>query len=134
MRQVPSKPLLAIAFVAALATAAYLFRDAWMPLFPSDTSASSSKSPPEARESTPPPAQVLLSDQAIGNLGLRAKPVKPQTYWKTIQVPGMVVDLPGRSDRGVVSPISGVVSKVNIFPGDTKPGNDWVLVLDGVAK
>jgi biotin carboxyl carrier protein len=129
MRQVPSKPLLAIAFVAALATAAYLFRDAWMPLLPSDTSASSSKSPPEARESTPPPAQVLLSDQAIGNLGLRAKPVKPQTYWKTIQVPGMVVDLPGRSDRGVVSPISGVVSKVTVFPGDTVRPGDVLMTI-----
>jgi multidrug efflux pump subunit AcrA (membrane-fusion protein) len=66
---------------------------------------------------------VLLSDQAIDNLGIKAKAIHPQTYWKTIQVPGMVVDQPGRSDRSVVSPVTGVVTKIDHFPGDTvRPG------------
>src|SRR5581483_8644184 len=37
----------------------------------------------------------------------------------------MVVDRPGRSDRGVVSPVTGVVTKVNRYPGDTvRPGDE----------
>ena len=70
-------------------------------------------------------AKVLkLSPQARKNLGLVAKPVKPQTYWRTIQVPGAIVDQPGRSDRGVTAPAVGAVVQVHAFPGDTvKPGD-----------
>jgi membrane fusion protein, heavy metal efflux system len=125
MRQAPfSKPLFAIALVAALAMAGYFLRHVWMPLLLGDTAKVTSEPASEAPDSDSPSSQVLLSDQAIANLGLRAKAVRPQTYWKTIQVPGMVVDLPGRSDRIVVSPVSGMVSKINVFPGDTvRPGD-----------
>ncbi|HJS08472.1 MAG TPA: biotin/lipoyl-binding protein [Pirellulales bacterium] len=125
MRQAPfSKPLFAIALVAALAIAGYFLRHVWMPLLLGDTANVPSEPASKTPDSVSPSSQVLLSDLAIANLGLRAKAVRPQTYWKTIQVPGMVVDLPGRSDRGVVSPVSGVVTKVNVFPGDTvRPGD-----------
>ena len=70
-------------------------------------------------------AKVLkLSPQARKNLGLVAKAAKPQTYWRTIQVPGAIVDRPGRSDRGVTAPAVGAVVQVHAFPGDTvKPGD-----------
>ena len=39
-------------------------------------------------------------------------------------MPGMVVDRPAQSDRGIVAPLTGVVTKVHHFPGDTvKPGD-----------
>lgn len=70
-------------------------------------------------------AKVLkLSLQARKNLGLVAKAVKPQTYWRTIQVPGAIEDRPGHSDRGVTSPAVGAVVEIHAFPGDTvKPGD-----------
>ena len=70
-------------------------------------------------------AKVLkLSPQARKNLGLVANAAKPQTYWRTIQVPGAIVDRPGRSDRGVTAPAVGAVVQVHAFPGDTvKPGD-----------
>ncbi len=70
-------------------------------------------------------AKVLkLSPQARKNLALVAKAAKPQTYWRTIQVPGQIIDRPGRSDRGVTSPAVGAVVQVHAFPGDTvKPGD-----------
>ena len=70
-------------------------------------------------------AKVLkLSPQARKNLGLVAKVAKPQTYWRTIQVPGSVIDRPGHSDRGVTSPVVGAVVQIHAFPGDTvKPGD-----------
>ena len=118
-----SKPLLALALVAALAIGGYFTRAAWLPLLDRDMSTPSNESPPETTEKAPPASQVILSDQAIANLELTAKAVKPQTYWKSIQVPGMVVDRPGISDRGVVSPVSGVVATINVFPGETiRPG------------
>jgi len=79
-----------------------------------------------AADTAPPveePKVLKLSPQARKNLGLVAKPARTQTYWRTIQVPGEIVDRPGRSDRGVTSPAVGVVSEVHAFPGDTvRPG------------
>ncbi|HQR44256.1 MAG TPA: hypothetical protein PLX97_16285, partial [Gemmatales bacterium] len=38
-------------------------------------------------------------------------------------IPGMIVDLPGQSDRGVVAPVMGVVQKIHSLPGEVvKPG------------
>ena len=115
------KPLLAVALVAGLAAGAYLSRQSWLPLFNRETP----PKPAEARDAHAEPAKVLLSDQAIDNLGLTARPVKLQTFWKTLSVPGMVVDRPGRSDRGVVAPATGVVSNIRRVPGDpVKPGDE----------
>src|SRR5262249_33554686 len=67
--------------------------------------------------------QVKLSPQAQGNLRLVTRPLTAETFWRTIQVPGMVVDRPAQSDRRVGAPVTGVVTKVHHFPGDTvKPG------------
>lgn len=117
------KPVLAVAIVGGLGVAGYFTRDHWLPLLQNDKAAVVDGSPSEGTEAAAPTGKVLLSDQAIANLGLSAKAVQPGTYWKTIQVPGMVVDRPGRSDRGIISPVAGGVARVNYFPGDTvRPG------------
>jgi biotin carboxyl carrier protein len=69
-------------------------------------------------------AHVLkLSTQAQKNLGLVSKPLRLTEYWRSIQVPGVIVDRPGLSDRGVTSPAVGVVAEVHAFPGDmVRPG------------
>lgn len=66
---------------------------------------------------------VKLTLQARKNLGLTARPVRLQSYWRTIQVPGVIVERPGRSDREVTAPAEGVVAQIHAFPGDTvRPG------------
>jgi hypothetical protein len=52
---------------------------------------------------------VRLSKQARDNLSLVSKPLQATTFWRTIELPGVIVNRPGVSDRGVVSPVSGVV-------------------------
>lgn len=94
-----------------------LARDRWL----------SSKAPTaNAKENKTPvkEAKILkLSPQARKNLKLVSKPVILQSYWRTIQVPGIVVDRPGLSDRGVTSPAVGVVTQVHAFAGDVvRPG------------
>jgi biotin carboxyl carrier protein len=108
--------------VIGLSVGAFLTRDHWMTLIPSHAT------PVTAAEEPGLPVQettvLKLSARARQNLGLVSKEVKPQTYWRTIQVPGAVVDRPGRSDRGVTSPAVGAVVRVHAFPGDTvKPGD-----------
>jgi biotin carboxyl carrier protein len=111
-----------MAVVASLGVGAFVTRDRWMALIASRTTSA------KAAEAAPAPMQeatvLKLSPQARLNLGLVAKAAKPQTYWRTIQVPGAIVDRPGRSDRGVTSPAVAAVVQVHAFPGDTvKPGD-----------
>jgi len=113
------KPLLIVVVLGGLGAAGYFTRDHWLPLVQHERSATTVEAPLAAGDETAPTDRVLLSDQAIDNLGVKAKAIQPQTYWKTTQVPGMVVDQPGRSDRGIVSPVTGVVTRINHFPGDT---------------
>src|SRR5262245_41230947 len=51
-----------------------------------------------------PAGKIIVSDQAQKNLGLTAKPLKAEVFWKRITVQGMVVDRPGVSDREIVAP------------------------------
>lgn len=106
--------------VAGLSVTAFVTRDRWLPWSSSEESTASA----QEQQAPVQDAKVLkLSPQARKNLQLVSKPVAIQTYWRTIQVPGVVVDRPGLSDRGITSPAVGVVARVHAFAGDTvKPG------------
>ena len=115
-----------VAIVAILGGTAFFTRDRWITTF------SSRESESHAADATPPveePKVLKLSAQARKNLELVSKPARPQTYWRTIQVPGEIVDRPGQSDRGVTSPAVGVVSEVHAFPGDTVRPGDRLFTL-----
>jgi membrane fusion protein, heavy metal efflux system len=111
-----------VAVVAALGAGAFFARERWMPLLLPRTAAAA-----PAEDESPPveePKVLKLSPQARRNMGLVAKPARPQTYWKKVQIPGEIVDRPGRSDRGITSPVVGAVTQIHAFPGDTvKPGD-----------
>jgi cobalt-zinc-cadmium efflux system membrane fusion protein len=77
---------------------------------------------------------VRLSRQARDNLGLVSKPLQATTFWRTIELPGVIVDRPGVSDRGVVAPVSGVVTKINAFPGDTVAPDDPLFTIRLVSE
>ena len=105
-----------------LGAAAFLTRDSWTGWL------NSTSAPQAAVEQPTPPIQeaitLKMTEQARKNLGLISKPATPREYWRTIEVPGEIVDRPGFSDRGVTSPAVGVVTEVNAFPGDTvQPGD-----------
>jgi len=121
------KPVLGITIFVLIAVG-FVLRDHWLPLLEpnqadqSKNGATASKK--NGNKAASEQEKIVLSDQAIANLGLQVKSVLPETYWKTLQVPGMVVDRPGRSDRGVISPLDGVLEKMYYFPGDTvRPGD-----------
>jgi biotin carboxyl carrier protein len=123
------KPLAGIALVAGLLTVGDLTRDTWLPwVAPADRStgqATGKQGQAPAGESQ----SVRLTPQAQSNLRLASKPLEADTFWRTIQVPGMVVDRPAYSDRGIVAPVTGVVTKVHHFPGDTVRPGDTLFTL-----
>lgn len=121
------KPVLGILIVVFIA-AGFIWRDQWLPLLDPKPSGEANRASAAAKKGgksqDSEKKKIILSDQAIANLGVQAKSELPETYWKTLQVPGMIVDRPGRSDQGVISPVDGVVEKMNYFPGDTvRPGD-----------
>lgn len=73
--------------------------------------------------------QVKLSPQARANLRLAVRPLQPESYWRTIEVPGLVVDRPAQSDRGVVAPVTAIVTRVHHFPGDTVRSGEPLFTL-----
>ncbi len=72
---------------------------------------------------------VRLSPQARANLGLRIEPLKLSNYWRTLQMPGAIIDRPGESDRGVPAPVAGVVIQLFARQGDQVRPGDPLLVL-----
>ena len=107
---------LAGAVLIGLGVAAFATRDFWQPLLDSQANTAEAEPEPVPIEE----AKVLkLTPQARKNLKLVSKPVSLQSYWRTVQIPGVIVDRPGLTDRGITSPAVGAVTEVHAFAGDT---------------
>ena len=78
----------------------------------------------------PPEIQsVKLSDEAVQGLALRSAEVKLEDYPRVIEVPGVIIDAPGRSPRAVSSPVAGVVMRIFVSPGEAiRPGSPLFTV------
>jgi multidrug efflux pump subunit AcrA (membrane-fusion protein) len=67
-----------------------------------------------------------LSAQAQGNIGLTAEflqPLKLQTFRRSITVPGIVVERPGRTRVEISTPMAAVITHVHAVQGESvKPG------------
>jgi len=106
--------------IAVLGLVSWATRDMWRPwVWPPSVNGEETAVPED-----PSAAQrVIPTPQARQNLGLDSLPLKLETYWKKIDLPGVIVDRPGFSDRGVVAPATGVVTKVHKHVGDpVEPG------------
>ena len=110
-----------VVVIAGLVAGAWFTRDTWLTIWnkPPDAAAMDAELEPPAKEIL----VLKLSEQARQNLGLRAVPAKPESYWRTIDVPGVIVDRPGITDNGITSPLAGVIAKVHALEGDiVQPG------------
>ncbi len=116
--------LVILVAVSGVIAAAAWFRSLWLPWFePTAAPHAEHAGDHEHAEPRVTPRTLELSPQARANMKLVSRPATLSTYWKSIVVPGEIVDRPGVSDRGVTSPADGVVSQIHAFPGDTvKPG------------
>jgi membrane fusion protein, heavy metal efflux system len=74
-----------------------------------------------------PANSIELSPQAKLNLGLTPeflRPLELSTFKRTINVPGLVISKPGRTEIRVASPLNGVVTHVHSVTGEAVlPGN-----------
>ena len=109
--------------IVGIGVGLWLSRSQWQPMLANTAEAT----PDDAHQAAPTPTEesntLELNELARANLGLVSKPVTPQTFWKKIEIPGVIVDRPGITDRGITSPLEGVVTKVHAFEGDMiRPG------------
>ncbi len=133
-------PLVTLALLCAAGYAAYRTQDRWLPhVFPAKSAAKSGDGHDHGEggghddhaghDHGPRGDRVKLSEQAQKNLALDVDTLTPQEYWRTIMVPGIVVDRPGESDRGVTSKVAGVVIAIKARPGDTVKGGDPLFTI-----
>ena len=77
---------------------------------------------------------VRVSLEARKNLNLVSKPLVLKNYHRKIEVPGLVTDRPGVSDRGVVAPVTGIVTQVHAYPGNYVAPNAPLFTLRLVSE
>lgn len=134
-------PVAALVAVGGLTFAGYKTRDRWVPhVFPAKPAATAGgeKADDHAGHAHGDKEQVKLSPQAQANLGLDREgsvgPLVPQPYWRKVLIPGMVVDRPGVSDRGVTSRVAGIVTDIKARPGDTVRAGDPLFTIQLVSE
>lgn len=70
---------------------------------------------------------IELSEQASKIIGLRVGKVELQTFVRSITMPGIMVERPGRTRLRVVAPMTGIVTKVHVIQGEAiRPGQPIV--------
>ena len=67
-----------------------------------------------------------LTEQARKNLGLTAeylRPIELETFYRTLSVPGIIVERPGKTRLQVATPLTGIVTDLLVTEGETvSPG------------
>lgn len=77
---------------------------------------------------------LTLSDQARENLGLEMTEVQLTDYWRTIQIPGIVAEQQGHSERRIPATVAGIITKLHIFPGQSVHPGDALMDLQPTSE
>lgn len=147
--RIPRIPLKAIGWLVAVAVVvpAFVYRGAWFPGTEAwvkrtvgiyrqpgsstahgngDAEAESGEQAHDDHAGHDDSSSLELSDQALKNLGLTPEfiqPIKLSTYRRSITVPAVVTERPGRTRLQVATPMTGVIRHVHAVSGEAvKPG------------
>ncbi|GAB6185596.1 efflux RND transporter periplasmic adaptor subunit [Thermopirellula anaerolimosa] len=60
---------------------------------------------------------IELSEQALKNIAFEPYTVRLSAFVRSISMPGMIVERPGRSQIQVAAPMTGIVTKINVMEG-----------------
>lgn len=63
-------------------------------------------------------ASIELSDRGLKNIGFEPFTVAPADYARRLTLPAIVVEQPGRSQVHITAPLTGIVEKIFIAPGE----------------
>jgi membrane fusion protein, heavy metal efflux system len=124
-------PVVAVAVLGALGAVGYRTRERWWPhVFPDKGAPAEGGHDHAGHDHGHDHGdRVKLSPQAQKNLGLDVDTLTPQNYWRTVLIPGAVVDRPGESDRSVTTKVAGIITDIKARPGDTVKAGDPLFAL-----
>jgi len=108
-----------------------IIHNRWQARRTSEAAGGDRPSSPAPQDGTTP---VRVSAEARKNMGLTAKSLQPTTYFRKIDVPGVITDRPGISDRGVVAPVTGIITQIHAYPGNTVAPNAPLFSLRLVSE
>ncbi len=134
--------ILAVGVVAGIVVASVIHRSA---MTPSTTSANSSAKDSHGHDhdhghgdghghDEGAGTDLMLSDQARQNLGLKIAPVTLSDFWRTIVVPGEISEQPGHSERRITTAVNGIVTKIYVTPGQTVRPNDALVDIQTTGE
>ena len=63
-------------------------------------------------------ASIELSANGLKNIGFKSHVVEPTSYARTLTLPAIVVERPGRSQLHITAPLTGVVTKIYSVTGE----------------
>lgn len=73
-------------------------------------------------------SSLELTPQARKNVGLtkdKVVPVKLQSFTRTLTIPALVVERPGKTKVKIVAPMTGIITNVNVIAGEAvQPGRE----------
>lgn len=119
--------LVAIGTIAVLAvTAAVFTRSQWLPLLRAarqpeglaNASASGDTHEGHAHAGHNEGASIELSERGLKNIGFEPFTVTPADYARLLTLPAIVVERPGKSQVHITAPLTGIVEKIFIAPGE----------------
>jgi len=128
--------LLAVFAAVATAVTAYVAREMWLPRVqswlavtagPASIPATNSAETDahaghdhaaEAAEAGDNGTALTLSEQGRKNIGLKSATIELRDFQRTITVPAVLVERPGRSEVTVSAPMTGIVSRIYPIPGE----------------
>lgn len=115
----------------ALAVAAVGLRSYWLPLVRQFLVPAPAADPQEAEHDHSghdhaghdDSNSIELSAQARKNIGLTIGEVKLQTFTRTVALPGIVIERPGRSTLEVTTPMTGIITRIYPIQGESVEPN-----------
>lgn len=60
---------------------------------------------------------IALSPEALKNVGFQPLAIEPRSFIRTINVPAMIVERPGRSQIHITAPLTGVITRIAPIQG-----------------
>jgi membrane fusion protein, heavy metal efflux system len=142
MKWIPFKWIVILAF-ALLAAGAWHYQERWLPLVRQQAARwplfarLTGKTSDDAEPGHGPADEhaghdhgdhdesvsLELSEQARKNIGLKTGKVQLSTFFRSVSIPGMVMQRPGWTRTQVVAPLTGIVQKIYAIEGEAlQPG------------
>jgi multidrug efflux pump subunit AcrA (membrane-fusion protein) len=124
--------LVALAIVAALGATAWVTRAHWLPAAtPHQAESDHHQNDHNGHEHADHAEadSIELSEQALKNIGFQGVPIELRDFERTVTIPAIVVEQPGRTQIHITAPLTGIVTEIDAVQGQAvEPGSRLFLV------